>query len=171
MATLGLCWGLRRWTATMLGCFFSICRIGEFLKARRCDVLLPCDILEDEQVIYVNIDEPKTRRRGARRQYATINQPDVVRFLSAVWQGLARDELLYGSSAGAFRHRWDALLTCGQATSNHSGFSQRRRSRMGPQKRFAHSRFDVANARPPSADFSSLFARDDSSFGPACAAP
>ena len=75
MATVAVTWRWNRWAAVLLGCFFTICRVGEFIKARRKDVLLPSDVLDDSLVIYVKIYEPKTRRRGARSQYATIVDP------------------------------------------------------------------------------------------------
>eukprot|EP00435_Cladocopium_sp_Y103_P030866 s2573_g7.t1 len=110
MAALGISWKWFRWSAVLLGCFFSMTRIGEFIRAQRKDVLLPSDILEQSAVIYVKIPEPKTRRRGARVQYATIEDPEVVLFLSAVWTSLKPEELLFGGTPGAFRSRWDAVL-------------------------------------------------------------
>lgn len=111
MATLGISWNWLRWSAVLLGCFYSMTRIGEFLRAQRKDVLLPSDVLEDATaVIYIKISEPKTRRRGARIQYATIDDPAVVLFLAAVWKQLKPDALLFSGSPSTFRARWDAVL-------------------------------------------------------------
>ena len=63
-----------------------------------------------EPVIYLQIKLPKTRRRGAAIQYATISEPGVVHFLCTVWNSLKKDDFLYPGSAGAFRSRWDAVL-------------------------------------------------------------
>eukprot|EP00435_Cladocopium_sp_Y103_P065292 s216_g27.t1 len=119
MAAVAVSWRWTRWAAVLLGCFFSICRIGEFIKARRRDVLLPSDLLEDRLVVYVKIPEPKTRRRGARVQYATIVEPSVVHFVSAVWRDLEATDFLYGSTAGAFRYRWDKILLHIGVTKEH----------------------------------------------------
>ena len=110
MTVLGISWGWPRWSAVLLGCFYAICRVGEFLTAQRKDVLTPQDLLSDEAVIYLQIKLPKTRRRGAAVQYATISEPAVVQFLCSIWDRLKRDEFLYPGSAGAFRSRWDAAL-------------------------------------------------------------
>lgn len=110
MTTLALAWKWDRWAAALLGCFYAICRIGEFLSARRKDVLTPHDLLCEDEVIYVRILLPKTRRRGASTQYATISEPSVVQFLVSVWQELQPNDLLYGGSPSAFRRRWDATL-------------------------------------------------------------
>ena len=111
MTTLGIAWKWDRWAAALLGCFYAICRIGEFLSAQRKDILTPHDLLCEDDVIYVRILLPKTRRRGASTQYATISEPSVVRFLVSVWQELQPNDLLYGGSPSAFRRRWDATLT------------------------------------------------------------
>ena len=137
MAAIAVSWRWTRWAAVLLGCFFSICRIGEFIKARRRDVLLPSDVLDDSLVVYVKISEPKTRRRGARSQYATIVDPLVVEFVSAVWSSLAADEFLFGSTAGAFRYRWDKILHHIGVTKVHrltTWILTRRRSRSRAQK-------------------------------------
>ena len=38
IAALGASWAWPRWVAVLLGCFYSIARIGEFLQAKRADV-------------------------------------------------------------------------------------------------------------------------------------
>ena len=110
MAALGASWQWPRWVAVLLGCFYSIARVGEFLQARRSDVLLPRDLLSEEKVIFVQVRSPKSRRRGPTVQYVTIDAPCCFDFLCSVWEKLQADEFLYNGSAGAFRTRWDAAL-------------------------------------------------------------
>lgn len=110
MASIGIGWHWQRWTAVLLGCFYAVCRVGEFLAAKRQDILTPRDVLAEELVIYLRIALPKTRRRGASIQYATIDEPSIVPFLCSVWDELSPEDLLYGGSPGAFRSRWDAVL-------------------------------------------------------------
>eukprot|EP00438_Fugacium_kawagutii_P014252 Skav203509 [mRNA] locus=scaffold1752:8350:9882:+ [translate_table: standard] len=110
MATLGFAWQWKRWTAVLLGCFYAVMRIGEFLRARRRDILTPRDVLSDEQVIYLKIPLPKTRRRGAAVQYATIDEKLVVQTLCFIWDQLQPTDFLYPGTPGAFRSRWEAAL-------------------------------------------------------------
>ncbi len=109
-AVLGLSWKWERWTSVLVFAFYSASRIGEVLRARRRDVLTPADLMTDQRVVYLRIAEPKTKKRGARTQYSTVDDPLVVRWLTVVWQNLMPDEFLYPSSPGAFRSRWDGIL-------------------------------------------------------------
>ena len=111
IASLGLLWGWRRFSCTVLLCFYGICRIGELLKARRGDLLTPQDLLwEEPDVLYLRINVPKTRNRGAKVQYATCQLKPVVTLLCNTWQHAEKRDLLYGSTASSFRRRWDAIL-------------------------------------------------------------
>ena len=111
MASLSLLWGWQRFAATILLCFYGICRIGEVLKAKRCDLLTPEDLLwEEPDVVYLRINVPKSRNRGPKVQYATCKLPSVVKLLCKAWQRLDTSDLLCGSSPSSFRRRWDALL-------------------------------------------------------------
>jgi hypothetical protein len=110
MITVALAWKWRRWAAATLACFYSMSRIGEFLRVKRHEVLTPRDLLHDESIIYIRFSAPKTRRRGAKVQYSTVVEPMVVSFLCKVWDELGPNELLYTGSAGAYRSRWNAVL-------------------------------------------------------------
>ena len=110
MAALGWLWGWKRWTATLVFSFVGACRVGEVLHARRSHLLLPSDLLSDQPIAYLKIISPKSRRRGARIQYATFDYAALVPLLEIAWANLDRDALLYGASPGAFRTRWNALL-------------------------------------------------------------
>ena len=110
MAALGWIWGWKRWTATLIFSFVGACRVGEVLHARRSHLLLPSDLLSDQPIAYLKIISPKSRRRGARIQYATFDYAALVPLLEAAWSGLDRDDFLYGASPGAFRTRWNALM-------------------------------------------------------------
>lgn len=110
MATLGLAWGWKRWVASLLFSFFAAARVGEVLRAKRKHLLTPFDLLTDQQVIYLQIESPKTRRRGARMQYVTVDEPLVLQLACSVWQNLEAEDWLFPLSAGAFRSRWNAVL-------------------------------------------------------------
>ena len=110
MAVLGLAWGWKRWTAVLVFSFFAAARIGEILRAKRKHLLTPTDLLSDRPVAYLQIESPKTRRRGARMQYVTVEEPLAIELIAAVWQTLDGDDWLFPLSAGAFRSRWNAIL-------------------------------------------------------------
>ena len=110
MAALSLGWQWYRWTAVLVFSFYSACRVGEVLRARRSDVLTPEDLLLERHLIFLKVRDPKSRRRGARVQYCSVDEQWAVRFLSRVWGSLSAGESLYPGSAGAFRSRWDAVL-------------------------------------------------------------
>ena len=110
MACVGIAWGWKRWTCVLLTSFFAVMRVGELLKARRRDILTPADLLSSEEVIYVKVEDPKIRRRGARIQYSTLAQSEFLPFVVDTWSRLDMDELIYGGSPSAFRSRWDRIL-------------------------------------------------------------
>ena len=110
MAALAISWRWPLFSAALLLCFYGICRIGEVMKARRRDLLTPEDLLSDDRVLYIKIGSPKSRGRGPNIQYATVNDPEIVSFLMAVWQHFDREMLLYPGSASGFRRRWDSIL-------------------------------------------------------------
>ena len=112
MISLGLAWGWNQWTCTLIFSFFGACRVGEVLHASREHLLLPSDLLSDTPIAYLKIINPKSRRRGARIQYATVSEARFMPLLEQVWsrEVFPRTGTLYGGSAGAFRTRWNAVL-------------------------------------------------------------
>ena len=111
MVALAVSWGWRRWAAVMLLAYYGMCRVGEVLHASTADLLLPCDLLEEGTRILLRIREPKTRRRGARVQHATIQScATVCTFLTSTLGNLSGSLLLYGGSPSVYRRRWDKLL-------------------------------------------------------------
>lgn len=110
MASLGITWGWRRWSAVLLVSFYSASRVGEILRATRQALLTPTDLLSDHQVLFLRIDSPKTRTRGAKIQYVSVYEPSVIAYATMVWQSMKPTDRLFPLTAGAFRSRWDAIL-------------------------------------------------------------
>lgn len=104
--------GWKRWAATLLLGFEGIARIGEVLKACRCDLLLPSDLLEtDACCAFLQIRQPKTRFRGRGRvQHLKVKNALVLPYLEAVFGNLDPCLPLFPFGAYAFRKRWDLLL-------------------------------------------------------------
>eukprot|EP00439_Symbiodinium_sp_Y106_P018012 s7219_g2.t1 len=111
-ALLATRWNMRRWGATTLLAFYGLARIGEVLKCRRRDLLLPQDLLDDElHVVYLNFRESKTATRGRPKvQHTRVNDSLAVALIEQAFSDLAPDHLLWPSSPAAYRYRWDFLL-------------------------------------------------------------
>ena len=72
---------------------------------------MPSDTLDTALTrALLRIPAPKTRKRGARQQYGSVEGEAETAFLSAVFGGLSPEERLYPLSGSAYRRRWDALL-------------------------------------------------------------
>ncbi len=110
VACIALGWGWPNFATVVMACFYGICRIGEVLKARRQELLTPVDLMTEEQVVYLRIVAPKSRRRGAAVQYTTIDDPLTVTLIGRVWQQLDSSSRLFAISPGTFRRRWDSIL-------------------------------------------------------------
>eukprot|EP00438_Fugacium_kawagutii_P012357 Skav200003 [mRNA] locus=scaffold4475:38161:42612:+ [translate_table: standard] len=110
MASLAIAWGWYKWAALFLACFYTASRIGELLKVKRCNVLTPEDLLAEQKILYIKFEAPKSRKRGAKVQYTTLDEPGILDFVVRVWQVLPQNSQLYCGTPAAFRSRWDALL-------------------------------------------------------------
>lgn len=112
MVCLALTWGWPKWAAITMLAYHGACRVGEPLKARRCDLLLPDEVGIQENICLLNIQAPKPGRRGRGRvQHTKIVHADAVKLAVSVFQDLPAQALLYPSSADSYRRRWDRLLS------------------------------------------------------------
>ena len=111
MIGLAITYRWHRWASATALAFFGVCRVGEVLNARRSDLFLPSDILEESFKILLQIRKPKSRRRGARIQHATVHSDELFcQYISSVLGALSRSSLVYGGSLAMYRRRWDLLL-------------------------------------------------------------
>lgn len=93
--------------------FLGIARPGEPLRATRSELILPRDmLLSVTQVAYLKILKPKTRQRGrGTTQHISIHNPRFIAFLDRVFGVDEPHVRLLDCSPGAFRRRWDAILS------------------------------------------------------------
>lgn len=112
MLSISLLWRWYRFAGIMILAFRGLCRPGEPLAAKRVDLLLARDlVVEDPTVVYLRIQNPKSRRRGIGAvQHTKIVDADSAKFLDWVFHALPSDSPLYPGSASAFRRRWDKIL-------------------------------------------------------------
>ena len=92
--------------------FEGITRPGEVLSANRGDLLLPRDLLvEDPAVVFLQIRNPKGRRRGLGAvQHAKIIDGRLALFLDRIFGRREPTIPLFPGSFSSYRKRWDAVL-------------------------------------------------------------
>lgn len=101
-----------RWIGVTLICFFGIARVGEVLKLRRSDLLLPSDLLDDEHsAAYVVLWKSKTStRQPARVQHLKVVDTRAIRLLESIYGEQPKIDSLYHGTPSVYRRRWDFLL-------------------------------------------------------------
>ena len=113
-ALVSLAWGFRwyRWAAVTMICFAGIARIGEVLRCRRGDLLLPRDILDDEaSAVFILLARSKTSYRSkAVVQHLKIDDSYVISLLDKVFGGYDSSTPLYHGSPSVYRTRWNKLM-------------------------------------------------------------
>ena len=77
LVSVNLLWGLASWP--FCG---GTSRIGEVLRARRADLVLPADLRHTVDYILLAVREPKTRFTAANHQFLKLDQPELVRIVS-----------------------------------------------------------------------------------------
>ena len=112
MVSVAWMWGWKRFCTVLLIGFEGIARVGELLRARRSDLVLPSDLgSPDVAAAFLRIRKPKSMRRGKGRvQHVKIANAMVLPFLEKVLAGLEDFLLLFPLSAAAFRSRWQRIL-------------------------------------------------------------
>ena len=109
MVVCALAWGWWRMATLLALGFYGLLRPCEFMLLTWEDVVLPRAHM-GARALFVRILEPKTARRGARRQHVRIDFPPVVDFVDKLGcQSWARGRIFAGSP-GTFRKRFETLL-------------------------------------------------------------
>eukprot|EP00435_Cladocopium_sp_Y103_P014486 s4341_g3.t1 len=88
----------------------AVCRIGEVMSALRQDLVLPADVLFSSNVVYLKVQEPKTRYKAARHQISRLDYEDLVSLVSCAFADLASGEKLWPFSGQLLRTRFRQLL-------------------------------------------------------------
>ena len=111
MVTVALFWKWYRFAGLLLCGFSCPFHPSELYSIRKVDLVLPSDLLEDdeESEMYIRIAEPKTRHRGPRRQHGAIDDPLVIAYMEALFGGAGLSEPLFPPGKNAFRNRWDRI--------------------------------------------------------------
>ena len=111
LVSLSLSWGWLRWAALTSLAFFGVLRVGEPLRAKRSDLLLPEDCGLDREVLFLQIGQPKSGRRGKGRvQHSKVTHSQTIQLARAAFGALSPDDSLYPTTASTYRRRWDKLV-------------------------------------------------------------
>ena len=100
------------WCGVTLLAFFGFGRLGEVIRCRRFDLILPCDTFDDSHpAVYLQLRFFKSLfRQGSRVQHMKIQDPVAVKLISAIFGELGPDDRLFEGTADQYRRRWNFLL-------------------------------------------------------------
>lgn len=113
MISIGWNLGWKSWAGVTTVAFFGIARLGEVLKCRRKDLLLPADLIDDQNfAAFLLLRRSKTSFRSAAKvQHLKVNDKSAVRILDRIYRDFPGDSFLFHGSPNVYRRRWDAILS------------------------------------------------------------
>ena len=91
-------------------CWGGLARVGEFLAAKRCNLVLFEDAGENFEHVLLAVQEPKTRFRAARHQCLKVDQPQLVQVIRLAFSGFDPTDRLWAASPSTLRSRFKRLL-------------------------------------------------------------
>ena len=106
---VALLWNWPRFAAALLIGFHGLLRPAEFIELHREHLVLPRDVLSQDQICYVAILHAKTKRYMLR-QHARISDATSVMFLDALFGCTPGKTPLFGCTLGVFRNRWNKVF-------------------------------------------------------------
>ena len=100
------------WVGVTVLAFFGGGRVGEILRCRRADLILPSDTCgEGVTACFLELQKFKSLyRQPAKIQHMKINDATGVKLLEKIYSGVDSQQPLFFGSASQFRRRWDFLL-------------------------------------------------------------
>lgn len=112
LCALGWMHGWYEWVGVCLLAFYGGGRVGEILRCRKFDLILPADTMEaDVKAAFLQLRSFKSRlRQPAKIQHMKISDPMAVKLLTKIFYNYERERILFFGTASQFRRRWDFLL-------------------------------------------------------------
>lgn len=100
------------WCGITLLSFYGFGRLGEVIRCRRFDLILPGDTFDEEHpAVYLQLRFFKSLfRQGSRVQHMKIRDPTAVKLISVIFGELSSDQRLFEGTADQYRRRWNFLL-------------------------------------------------------------
>ena len=103
--------GARRWAAIVLLAFYGTARVGEVLRCRRRQLVLPDDTMASTEAVFLSLEASKTATRGRPKvQRIRVDDRTACSLIGLAFGELRPEELLFPMSPAAFRSRWDKCL-------------------------------------------------------------
>ena len=111
LLSVSLMWGWTQVAGMLALSWGALLRPGEFLAARRSDILLPSDTKFSTSFCLLSIREPKTRYSTARHQTAKLDIPDLVQVVEICFSALDPGAKLWPFSPQTMRLRFKQVLS------------------------------------------------------------
>ena len=111
MITVSLTWGWTLFAGSLALCWGALLRPGELFAARRADLLLPRDVDSTVAFGLLSIQQPKTRRTGAKHQAAKLDVPDLLAVVDFCFGNLQASAPLWPWSGQTFRTRFRDVIS------------------------------------------------------------
>ncbi len=102
-------WGWKLFAVRVAVSFAGLLRLGEAVSLQRQDLVLPSDVLSSENIVFISIRDPKTRRRLST-QHVVLREPPLVKVLEQLFRHCAPCGILFPFSGARLRSRWRAVL-------------------------------------------------------------
>eukprot|EP00913_Durusdinium_trenchii_P014403 g13509.t1 len=117
-------WGWSREAGVVALSWGGVTRIGEVLSACWRDLVLPIDVDYSINYALLQIAEPKTRYRCARRQIAKLDHPQLLQVIEVASAHLAPSQKLWPASGQTMRGRFQKLLKANSLLELPEGISK-----------------------------------------------
>lgn len=119
MVTAALFWQWNRVAILLLLSYFGIFRMADVLPLKRKHLIFAEDWGDHCTIMYVAIEEPKTRFRGARHQHGSVTDACTIAFCKHMLRHLDAEHMIWPFSPGLFRKRFEQLLSRLQVSDLH----------------------------------------------------
>ncbi|CAK0794315.1 unnamed protein product, partial [Prorocentrum cordatum] len=110
LVALALSWRWIDMAVLIFLAFTCMLRPGEAHGLTYSDILLPPQLMADNEVCYVKVREPKARWAVARMEHARCDEVALVRLLAVLAAGQPPGRKIFSGSYQQFRRRHDALV-------------------------------------------------------------
>ena len=104
--------GWYEWCGVALLAFYGAGRVGEVLRCRRGDLVLPDDCFgNNPDTVFLQLRSFKSlTRQAARIQHMRIKNVDAVKLLRLIYLNYPTASVLFHGSSHQFRRRWDFMV-------------------------------------------------------------
>jgi len=91
-------------------CFEATLRLADILQAQKIHLMITTTHRCQRRSLFLKVQEPKSRRRGARSQHAATTHAETIDLWEALVTLLQPMEMLYPFSQGTFRKQWQSIV-------------------------------------------------------------